>query len=512
MDCWFDSGCASFAQWHHPFGEEGKFENNFPIDYICEGVDQTRGWFYTLLAVSTTVFDSICYKRCLSLGLILDAEGKKMSKSKGNIVDPWDHFNREGADATRWYMVTAGAPWNPLKFDPNGVRETYGKMFLTLWNVHRFHADYAALDGFDPENSPSGNPTPLDNWILSRLSQVVEGATKQFEEWDFHKACRDIEEFVVNDVSNWYVRRSRRRLWEEADSGDKLACQQTLHTILVTVSRLIAPVSPFMCDEIHRNLTGVSVHLADWPEPGAVDSDVLNAMEVVRELAETGRRIRVDADRRQRLPCAEGWIVSGPDLSAFHDILAEELNVEKISLETDLDRFQRIEVVPNRRTLGAKCRQDLPAVLEGIAGGDSESMLASIDAGNLVIAGYEITSDDIELRRVEREGYAAQTLQMDDSSVSLVLDMTDSPDLLSKGLARDITRRIQASRKDMNLEIEDTISLMVWMQNAPELFEQDRNWIVNETRASNSQFNIGEGQGESFEVDGATIWYSVSRS
>ena len=488
MDCWFDSGCASFAQWHHPFGEEGKFENNFPIDYICEGVDQTRGWFYTLLAVSTTVFDSICYKRCLSLGLILDAEGKKMSKSKGNIVDPWDHFNREGADATRWYMVTAGAPWNPLKFDPNGVRETYGKMFLTLWNVHRFHADYAALDGFDPESSPTGNNTPLDNWILSRLSQVVEGTTKQFEEWDFHKACRDIEEFVVNDVSNWYVRRSRRRLWEEADSGDKLACQHTLHKILVTVSRLIAPVSPFMSDEIHRNLTGTSVHMADWPESGNVDADILNTMEIVRELAETGRRIRVDADRRQRLPCAEGWIVSGPDLSDFHDILAEELNVEKISLETDLDRFQKVEVVPNRRTLGAKCRQDLPAVLEGIADGDSESMLASIDAGNLMIAGYEITSDDIELRRVEREGYAAQTLQMEDSSVSLVLDMTDSPELLSKGLARDITRRIQASRKDMNLEIEDTISLKVWMQNAPELFDQDKK--LDYQRNQSKQFRI----------------------
>ena len=235
-------------------------------------------------------------------------------------------------------------------------------------------------------------------------------------------------------------------------------------------------------------------------------------MEIVRELAETGRRIRVDADRRQRLPCAEGWIVSGPDLSDFHDILAEELNVEKISLETDLDRFQKVEVVPNRRTLGAKCRQDLPAVLEGIADGDSESMLASIDAGNLMIAGYEITSDDIELRRVEREGYAAQTLQMEDSSVSLVLDMTDSPELLSKGLARDITRRIQASRKDMNLEIEDTISLKVWMQNAPELFDQDKNWIISETRAKNSEFIVGEGNGESFEVDGSTIWYNVLRS
>ena len=512
MDCWFDSGCASFAQWHHPFGEEGKFENNFPIDYICEGVDQTRGWFYTLLAVSTTVFESICYKRCLSLGLILDAEGKKMSKSKGNIVDPWDHFNREGADATRWYMVTAGAPWNPMKFDPNGVRETYGKMFLTLWNIHRFHSDYAALDGFDPETSPKGKNTPLDDWVLSRLAEVVEGTSKQFEEWDFHKACRDIEEFVVNDVSNWYVRRSRRRLWDEADGDDKLACQHTLHKVLVTVSRLMAPVSPFMSDTIHRNLEGTSVHLADWPEAGEVNADILQTMTLVRELAETGRRIRVDADRRQRLPCAEGWIVSGPDLSDFHEILAEELNVEMISLEEDLDRFQKVEVTPNRRTLGAKCRQDLPAVLQGIADGDSEAMLASIEAGNLVIAGYEIGSGDIELRRVEREGYAAQTVQIADSSVSLVLDMSDSPELLSKGLARDITRRIQASRKDLNLEIEDTITLSVWMKDAPELFEEDRAWIINETRASVAEFSNDEGKGDSFEVDGATIWYSVKRS
>lgn len=512
MDCWFDSGCAPFAQWHHPFGEEGKFENNYPVDYICEGVDQTRGWFYTLLAVSTTVFDSICYKSCLSLGLILDAEGKKMSKSKGNIVDPWDHFNREGADATRWYMVTAGAPWNPLKFDPNGVRETYGKMFLTLWNVHRFHADYASLDGFDPESSKAGNKTPLDKWILSRLAQVTQSTSEQFENWDFHKACRDIEEFVVNDVSNWYVRRSRRRLWDEADSNDKLACQHTLHEVLVTICRLIAPVSPFMSDSIHRNLTGDSVHLADWPDIGLIDNELIHTMELVRELAETGRKIRVESDRRQRLPCAEGWIVSGPDLSDFHDILAEELNVETISLEEDLDRFQKIEVLPNRRTLGAKCRQDLPKVLDGIQSGDSESLLASIKSGNLVIAGYEISDEDVELRRVEREGYAAQTVQMADNSVSLVLDMIDTPELLSKGLARDITRRIQSTRKDMNLEIEDSIILEIWMKDAPELFDEDKAWILNETRAKSANFNLSSGEGDYFEVDGSTIWYTVRRA
>ena len=266
-----------------------------------------------------------------------------------------------------------------------------------------------------------------------------------------------------------------------------------------------------MSDSIFRNLTGTSVHLADWPESKPVDSDLIQTMELVRELAETGRKIRVDADRRQRLPCQEGWIVSGPDLSNFHDILAEELNVETISLEEDLDRFQKVEVVPNRRTLGAKCRQDLPAVLEGILSGDSEAILSSIEAGNLTIAGYEITTEDIELRRVEREGYAAQTIQMAENSVSLVLDMTDTPELLSKGLARDITRRIQSTRKDMNLEIEDSITLEIWMKDAPELFDEDKAWILNETRAQSANFNLSAGEGDCFEVDGSTIWYNVER-
>ena len=546
MDCWFDSGCASFAQWHYPFENEDIFNASFPIDYICEGVDQTRGWFYTLLAVSATVFDDMCYKRCLSLGLILDAEGKKMSKSRGNIVDPWDHFNREGADATRWYMVTAGAPWNPLKFDPNGVRETYAKMFLTTWNVYKFHADYAALDGFDPEaqHPPVEERSGLDRWILSRLHTVASSYHDNFVNWQFHKACRDLEDFMVNDVSNWYVRRSRRRLWDEAESSDKLACQHTLHEVLTTVCRLVAPVAPFMVDEIHRNLTGVSVHTSNWPlgVPGTLegatadrwDEDAARAtaelppqdlaleatMALVRELAEAGRRIRIDGNRRQRLPCAKGWIVAGPDLSAFHELLAEELNVEAILVESDLDRFQRIELAPNFRALAPKARAKVNEVANAIrCAEDPVALLAEINNGGAEVLGVTVEAGDVEVKRVEREGFAAQTVEVTMESdqslhVSLVLDMNDTPALLSKGMARDITRRVQAQRKALNLAMEDTIALEVWMENAPEMNANDTAWVASETRAASCVFHP---QGdkppadtEHFEVDGTVVHFTVN--
>ena len=543
MDCWFDSGCAPFAQWHHPFDNESTFNASFPVDYICEGVDQTRGWFYTLLAVSATVFDNMAYKRCLSLGLILDAEGKKMSKSRGNIVDPWDHFNREGADATRWYMVTAGAPWNPMKFDPNGVRETYAKMFLTMWNVYKFHADYAALDGFDPEAQTVEveERSALDRWILSRLHTVATAYHENFTNWQFHKACRDLEDFMVNDVSNWYVRRSRRRLWDEADSHDKLACQHTLHEVLETVCKLVAPVSPFMADHIHRNLTGTSVHTANWPLgiPGTLegataddwdeaaakatavlppqDLELERTMALVRELAEAGRRIRIDGGRRQRLPCAQGWIVAGPDLSEFHDLLAEELNVEAIRVENDLDRFQRIELAPNFRALAPKARSEVNKVALAIRSAeDPESLLAAINDGGAEVLGVMVEPTDVEVKRVEREGFAAQTVEAEEESlhVSLVLDMNDSPALLSKGMARDIVRRVQAKRKDLDLAIEASIDLEIWLANAPEMMPSDEQWVATETRSAACVFHGTNDQApsdaEQFEVDGTIVHFTVN--
>ena len=524
MDCWFDSGCAPFAQWHHPFDGGEALANSFPVDYICEGVDQTRGWFYTLLAVSTTVFESPAYKRCLSLGLILDKEGKKMSKSKGNVVDPWDHFNREGADASRWYMVSAGAPWSPMKFDPNGVRETYARFFLTMWNIYRFHADYAALDGFDPEHSSVEERSLLDRWVLSRTNAVAHEFNELLVAWDIHKAARVLEDFVVDDLSNWYVRRSRRRLWDENESADKASCQHTLHEVLTVISCLVAPISPFMVDQIYRNLNGTSVHLADWPlnDDGASlpkrDEALEARMSLVRQLAEMGRKIRVDAKRRQRLPCAEGWVVGGPDLSEMHDLLSEELNVEKISLEEDLDRFQKVEIQPNRKALGKKVRQELPQVLQALSElEDHEATLADIQAGRMSIAGFTITEDDVEVRRVERMGYSAMTIEVGENEVtvdvSIVLDMSIDDALLSKGLAREIIRRIQSKRKDLDLEMESTIELQIWLsEECPELVEYDWEHVKTETRARTASLQNGEGpsNAEFFEVDGANISFKVN--
>ena len=348
---------------------------------------------------------------------------------------------------------------------------------------------------------------------------------------------------MVNDVSNWYVRRSRRRLWDDADSHDKLACQHTLHEVLETVCKLVAPVSPFMVDSIHRNLTGTSVHTADWPlgVPGGLEGATADAwdeaaakatavlppqdlaleqtMALVRELAEAGRRIRIDGGRRQRLPCAQGWIVAGPDLSEFHDLLAEELNVESIEVETDLDRFQRIELAPNFRALAPKARADVNKVAAAIRESDNpEALLADINDGGADVLGVLVEPTDVEVKRVERPGFAAQTVETEGEEqqhqVSLVLDMNDTPALLSKGLARDIVRRVQAKRKALDLDIEATIDLEIWVEQAPEMMVSDQEWVATETRAAACAFHPSASSpptdAERFEVDGTTVHFTVN--
>ena len=393
------------------------------------------------------------------------------------------------------------------------MRDTYGKMFLTLWNCYKFHTDYAALDDFDSEASdcPVSSRSSLDRWIISKLNSVVSDYQAQFESWDFHKACRDLEDFLVNDLSNWYVRRCRRRLWDEGDSADKMACQHTLHDVLTTLCRLIAPVSPFMVDEIHRNLTGESVHLADWPTPQHQDAELEARMQLVRNLAEAGRRVRVKNDHRQRLPCQSGWLVGASGIDEFYPILSEEINVLNLQTETDLDRFQRIEIAPNRKTLGRKCRQDLPKVMAALAEADPEALWDDIQSGRCVIAGFELEPIDVEVKRVEREGFAAMTAE--DSDVTLVLDMTVTEELLSMGLAREIIRRVQQKRKDLDLDVEASISLSVWLDEGnPLLMGGDWDHVVSEVRAKDAVLDQGgqapEGS-DTFDVDGVGIHFSV---
>jgi len=396
-------------------------------------------------------------------------------------------------------------------------------MFLTLWNVYRFHADYAALDGFDADDESGyiavSERSPLDRWVLSKACAMAESYHEHFESWDFHKAGRELEDFVVNDLSNWYVRRSRRRLWDEGDSNDKRACQHTLHEALLQVCRLMAPVAPFMSDRIHRDLAGSSVHLADWPVGSTLverslpprDYGLEQQMSLVRALAEAGRRVRVEEGRRQRLPCRNGWIIGGPDLADFHEILAEELNVESLMTEEDLDRFQRIVLEPNRKQLGAKCRSDLPAVLAKLETADPDSLLLEVEAGIAALAGYQITMDDIEVRRTEKEGYSAATLADEDfGDVSLVLDMTIDDELMSRGLARDAIRRIQSKRKELDLAVEDTIALSLWIDGG-ELADEDWSHVQSETRAGSAVLNEGAAppDADSFEVDGIEVTFTV---
>ena len=365
MDCWFDP--AAHLSLNGTTHSRMKRNSTHPSRLITSARRLTKlEVFYSLLAVGTTVFGKPTYKDVF-FGHILDKNGKKMSKSRGNVVDPWDHFNLEGADAIRWYMTTQSSPWQPTNFDPNGVRESYARMFLTLWNIYRFHADYAALDSFKgAKKSPEASLRPsLDRWILSQASATAEKASTLFKQWDFHKAGREIERFVVDDVSNWYVRRSRRRLWDEAESDDKAACHHTLREVLAIICKLMAPISPFMPDKIHRDLFGSSVHLADWPcgsdliEPDLPprDIDLESRMKLARNLAEAGRRIRVESSRRQRLPCKRGWIVGGSGVGDLSEILSEELNVGSLELESDLERFQKVQLKPNRRNLGRKCQR-----------------------------------------------------------------------------------------------------------------------------------------------------------
>jgi isoleucyl-tRNA synthetase len=452
IDVWFDSGAMPFAQWHAPAEHAERFEARFPAQFVCEALDQTRGWFYSLLAISVLLFDRAPYEHVVCLGLLVDAEGQKMSKSKGNVVVPWEVIDRYGADAFRWYFFTSKQPWDGYRFSIEAVGESVRLFLRQLWNT------YAFLCTYRPERA--GEPTELDRWALSRLSATVDAVTEGLEAFDATGAGRAVAEFV-DDLSNWYVRRSRRRFWD----GDGAAFE-TLTTCLVTVAKLLAPFTPFVADEIFDNLDGgeASVHLCDWPEAGPRDLELEAAMAVARQTVRLGLGARAAAEVALRQPLHEAVVVAvGRERSAIErlaDVVRDELNVKRLRFVEAADELGSYEIKPNFRALGPRFGRAMPQVAAAVAALDPARVAASVRAGRTVGVSVDgrdhaLDPDDLVLALAPLDGYQLER----EGSHAVALELALDDDLRREGMAREVVHAVQNARKAAGLAVEDRIAL-----------------------------------------------------
>jgi isoleucyl-tRNA synthetase len=509
IDVWWDSGCMPFAQWHAPFENEDEFEAHFPADYICEALDQTRGWFYSLLAVSTLLFGKASYKTCLCLGLILDTEGQKMSKSKGNVVVPWDVLERHGADAFRWYFFTSKQPWDGYRFSVDTVGESVRQFMLTLWNTYAFYVLYANLS----DESAQGEDTDMDRWIRSRLGATVELVTERMEDYDTTSAGRAVADFA-DDLSNWYVRSARRRFWR----GDPAALA-TLRESLLTVSRLLAPLTPFVADEIYDNLDGAepSVHLCDWPEPLARDTEIEWQMDVAREVVELGRKARAEGKVTLRQPLREAVIVAGDRERAaverFADLVRDELNVKQLRFVSEADELGSWELKANYRTLGPRFGKRMPLAADAIAALDPARAARTLRSGGtvgVVVDGEEfpLSADDVQLVLQPLEGY--QVERAGTHAVALNLELDD--ELIREGIAREIVRAIQNARKTAGLNVEDRISLTLGGDEyLLEAVREHEAYVAGEVLATGVSYD-GATAGQTVDIKGRPLRIELQRA
>ncbi len=473
IDVWFDSGAMPVSQWHYPFENQETFEQQFPADFICEAVDQTRGWFYTLHAISTLVFDSQSFNNVICLGLILDKEGQKMSKSRGNVVEPWDVIEEHGADALRWYLFTASPPGQERRFSEELVGEVVRNFTLTLWNTYSFFVTYANLDEWQPERDQEPKYSDLDRWLLSSLNTLVRDVTHAFENYDVLGATRPIEKFV-DQLSNWYLRRSRRRYWKTESDSDKSAAYATLYQALKTLAFLLAPTMPFMAEELYQNLVRkvspdapASVHLAMWPkyDPEKIDEKLNREMTTVMKLASLGHAARNSENLKVRQPLAEAAFVVGnleeqSVVSDYAELLKDELNVKEVSLLGSASEAVAFSLNPLPKQLGQRFQSLFPKVREALLelpADRSARKLLDGETLSITVEGetYEIGPEEVEVRAESKEGYAVASESA--YLAALVTEMT--PALVKEGLVREFVRRVQSLRKDADLDISDRIHL-----------------------------------------------------
>jgi isoleucyl-tRNA synthetase len=518
IDVWFDSGAMPYAQWHFPFENKEIFEQKFPADFIAEGVDQTRGWFYTLHALAVMLFDSVAYKTCVSNGLVLDKNGNKMSKRLGNAVDPFETIAKFGADATRWYMITNASPWDNLKFDIEGVKEVQRKFFGTLYNTYQFFALYANVDGFafKEDYIPVDQRPEIDRWILSSLQTLIRNATAAFEDYEPTQAGRLIEDFVDEHLSNWYVRLCRRRFWKGDYEQDKIAAYQTLYECLETVVRLMAPISPFFSDEIFVNLNAVtgkhtetSVHHILYPKvkEELINTDLEERMQLAQDASSLILSLRKKANVRVRQPLQKVLIpVLSPgmeqQLQKVEDLIKAEVNVKEIEYLTDTEGFIKKKIKPNFQALGKKLGSKMKAVSQALLNFSQHeislfekegrySIPVGDEAVELALRDVEISSEDIPGWTVANKG-----------PLTVALDINVTPELIQEGDAREFVNRIQKIRKESGFDVTDRIEVKVAANNGiSQSLAKFNDYICAEILADKLELTTQIDEGTEIEVN-----------
>lgn len=472
IDVWFDSGAMPFAQWHYPFENKEIFHQSYPADFISEGVDQTRGWFFTLHAISAMVSDSVAFKNVVSTGLVLDKNGNKMSKSKGNAINPFETLEKYGADPTRWYMITNSQPWDNLKFDLAGITEVRNKFFGTLTNTYNFFALYANLDGYKPTgNIDLSIATELDRWILSKLQTLIQEVDESYETYEPTKAGRAIQDFVCDHLSNWYVRLGRRRFWQGEVTNDKASAYETLAYCLKTVAQLMSPIAPFYGDWLYKNLSDYntseksqSVHLTDFVkvQPSWQDTDLEQSMELAQRICSLVHSIRKTNRIKVRQPLSKVLIPvlsenTRHQISSVEDLIKTEVNIKAIEYLDDASGVLSKKVKPNFKALGPKFGKEMKAVADGILAMNSEAInqLEQTNAYLIPQTSFLITKNEVEILTEDLPGY----LSAKDSEITVALDITITPELKQEGIARDFVNRVQNFRKDSGFEVVDKISI-----------------------------------------------------
>ena len=524
IDCWFDSGAMPFAQFHYPFENKETFEARFPADYITEAIDQTRGWFYSQLAIATVLFGQSDFKNCIVMGHVQDKNGLKMSKHKGNVVSPWDILDKQGSDAIRWFFFVNSAPWLPCRFDEEQVNETQRKFLGTLWNTYAFYVLYAEIDQFNPmDYKLEYDKLPaIDKWVLSKLNTLVKEIRENLDNFRITEPARALNSFV-DELSNWYVRRSRERFWAKGMEQDKINAYMTLYTVLVTLSKAAAPFVPYMTEEIYQNLVvnfdknaEESVHLTLFPECNEemIDKDLEKNMDTVLEIVVNGRAARNSANIKNRQPIGVMYVKSGDVLPEMYvNIIADELNVKKVEFTTSTDGLTGYSMKPQLRTLGPKYGKLLPKIKEYLANADGSEIVPKLRNGEKFVfdidgTEVELTESDVLVETVEKSGFVTES----DARLAVVLDTNLTPELIEEGFVREIVSKVQTMRKEAGFEVVDRIRLgCKGNDKIAEILTRNEDSIKKDVLANEFVNGTLSGYEKQWSINGEDVTLSVEK-